>query len=463
MVITENSKLKIAGFWLGPIAALLVGLAMSAYGWDTPAILAGSLTVLCALWWVFEPIPIPATSLIPLGIFPLLGVLNSKQVAESYGNSLILLLFGGFLISKAMEKSGTHRRLALGMLNLFGADSYRKLVFGFMVATALLSMWISNTATTLMMLPIALAVVEPSKNPKLAVTMLFAIAFAANIGGLGTPIGTPPNIVFMKVYEDFTGNSISFLKWMTYGIPVVLLFLPLMLWWLTRNLSGGERLKIPNMGKWRIEERRVLFIFALTALAWVTMSEPFGGWKQWLNLSTANSGSVALSSAILMFIIPNGKGGKLMDWESTRDLPWGVLLLFAGGIAIARAFVETGLSQSIGESLSSVSQWPLLLMIFTICIGVTFLTEITSNTATTTLLMPILAAAGIAANTDPALLMIPTAMSASCAFMLPVATAPNAVIFGTNRFSVSSMAKIGFGLNIIGAFVITAVCYVMLN
>ena len=459
----RRSTLKIITFWLGPIAAVVTAVTMASYGWGTPAILAGSLTMLCALWWVFEPIPIPATSLIPLGVFPLLGVLDSKQVAESYGSSLILLLFGGFLISKAMEKSGTHRRLALSMLNLFGANSYRKLIFGFMAATALLSMWISNTATTLMMLPIALAVVEPSKNPKLAITILFAIAFSANIGGLGTPIGTPPNIIFMKVYEDYTGTSISFLQWMLYAIPIVIIFLPLMLWWLTRNLGGGENLQIPNMGQWRAEERRILYVFALTALAWVTMSEPYGGWKQWLGLSTANSGSVALCAAILLFIIPDGKGGKLMDWESTRDLPWGVLLLFAGGIAIARAFVETGLSQSIGELLSSVSQWPLLLMIFSICIGVTFLTEITSNTATTTLLMPILAAAGIASGIDPALLMIPAAMSASCAFMLPVATAPNAVIFGTGKFSVQTMSKIGFGLNIIGAFVISAVCYVMLG
>ena len=264
-----------------------------------------------------------------------------------------------------MEKSGTHRRLALGMLNLFGSDSYRKLIFGFMVSTALLSMWISNTATTLMMLPIALAVIEPSKNPKLAVTILFAIAFSANIGGLGTPIGTPPNVIFMKVYEDFTGSNISFLQWMMYGIPVVVIFLPLMLWWLTRNLDGGENLKIPDMGEWRAEEIRVLIIFALTALAWMTMSEPFGGWKGWLDLPTANSGSVALCSAILMFIIPNAKGGRLMDWESTRDLPWGVLLLFAGGVAIARAFVETGLRS--GNWRITLSRIAMAIIVYDFC------------------------------------------------------------------------------------------------
>jgi sodium-dependent dicarboxylate transporter 2/3/5 len=464
-------KLRRLSLWLAPLIAVAVTLLMMRVGWAREGALTGGLTVLCALWWIFEPIPIPATAMIPLGVFPLLGILDGKQVAQAYGDPLIILLMGGAMLSKAMEKSGAHRRLALYMVNLFGGDSQRRLVMGFMVASAALSMWVSNTATTLMLLPVAYAVLQSvdssggtsQDSKKLAVPLFLGIAYAASIGGLGTPIGSPPNIVFLKIYGEATGSVPSFTQWMLWGLPVVMVLLPLAALWITRHLNATAPLRIPQAGAWRSEEAWVLVIFFLTALAWITLREPFGGWSQWLNVPSANYAAVALTSVILMFILPNGQGGKLLDWESASTIHWGVLLLFAGGIAIAKAFAVTGISGAIGESLSGVTRLSIIVLIAVVALTVTFLTEITSNTATTTLLMPILAAASLGAGFEPALLMLPAALSASCAFMLPVATAPNAIVFGTGKITVEQMVREGFALNLIGVAVITAVVYFWLG
>ncbi len=456
-------RLKSLSLWLAPLAAVMVSLLMMQFGWAKEGAMAAGLTLLCALWWVFEPIPIPATSMIPLGVFPLLGILDGKQVAQAYGDPLILLLMGGAMLSKAMEKSGAHRRLALYMVNLFGGHDQRRLIFGFMVASALLSMWVSNTATTLMLLPVAYAVLESADSPavasKLAVPLFLGIAYSASIGGLGTPIGSPPNVIFLKIYAEATGSGIGFGQWMLWAIPVVLLMIPAAGLWITRNLDRGEALSIPRVGDWRTEETRVLFIFGLTALAWITLREPFGGWSLLFGLPSANYAAVALTSVVLMFVLPNGHGGKLLDWESASTIHWGVLLLFAGGIAIAKAFAVTGISEAIGDSLSGVTRLSIIAIVAIVALSVTFLTEITSNTATTTLLMPILAAAALGAGIEPALLMLPAALSASCAFMLPVATAPNAIVFGTGRIRVEQMVREGFALNLMGAAAITAVVY----
>ena len=452
----------LATLFLGPVLATLVFFSLQFLGWESGACWTGAITTICATWWIFEPIPIPATSLLPIAALPLLGILTPAQVGAAYGSPLVLLLMGGFILSTAMEKSGAHRRIALTMVNLFGGQSSRRLVFGFMAASALLSMWISNTATTLMLLPVALAVIERSEDKHLATPLLLGIAYAASVGGIGTPIGTPPNLVFREIYEQSTGTEVGFLTWMTWGIPVVLLFIPVIGIWLTRSLNYRGHIDMPRVGKWQIEEKRVFIVFAITALAWVTRSQPFGGWKTWLELPGANDASVALLAVIVMFLVPNGKGGRLLDWETAARIPWGMLILFGGGIAIARAFVVSGLSAALGDLLAGIADWPLLLMIAIICLSITFLTEITSNTATTALMMPILAAAAFAAGLDPLLLMVPAAMSASCAFMLPVATAPNTIVFSTGRFRTSLMAREGFALNLAGAVVISLVCYSLL-
>lgn len=433
-------------------------------GYDADMATVVFIATLCVIWWVFEPVPIPVTSLLPLAVFPLLGVLSPTEVAQAYGSPLILLLLGGFLLSKAMEHSGAHRRIALGMVNLFGASSGRRLVMGFMAASAVLSMWISNTATALMLLPVALALLEGADNrATLAPPLLLGIAYAASIGGLGTPIGTPPNLIFMQVYKETTGEAVSFTQWMGWALPVVVLLVPAMALVLTRNLHGPLAVKLPEVGPWQIQERRVMLIFSLTALAWITRSEPFGGWKHWLDLPQANDASVALLAVVALFLVPDGKGNRLLTWERASTIPWGVLLLFSGGICLAKGFVSSGVSELMGQWLGAMTDMPIFALIALICIVVTLMTETTSNTASTALLMPVLAAAAMAAGIPPELIMVPAAMSASCAFMLPVATGPNTVVFSSGQISTARMAREGVLINLMGVLVISSVCYVLLT
>lgn len=449
---------------LGPLAsgALLAGLL----AFDLlpfAAAVTAAVTLWCAIWWLTEPVPIPVTSLLPMALFPLLGVLTPTQVAQSYGSPLILLLLGGFMLSGALAKSGAHRRLALIMIRASARLGQKGLVLGFMLAAAGLSMWISNTATTLMLLPVALAVLENDRLKALTVPLLLGIAYAASLGGTGTPIGTPPNLIYMQVSEAQFGIQTTFPQWMGFGLPVVMLFLPVMFLWLTRRIGAGQLPHLVAPGAWTQAEIRVLMVFGLTALAWMTRAAPFGGWQTWLGLEYANDASVAMLAVVVLCMIPNGdkaQPARLLDWPTIQTIPWGVLILFAGGITIARAFIETGLSDALAEQLSVVSLLPVWLMVLMICLGVTFLTEVTSNTATTSLLMPILAATAVATDIPHELLMIPAAISASCAFMLPVATAPNAVVYGSGRVTVRQMMSEGLMLNLIGAVIITAVMMV---
>jgi len=429
-----------------------------------------AITALCAVWWVTEPIPIPATSMIPFAAFPMAGVLDHKQVAGAYGHTLILLLLGGFILSTAMASSGAHKRLAVGMIRLVGGGGGRRLVLGFMLATAVCSMWISNTATTLMLLPVAMAVLEQDKESgggdSLQLPLLLGIAYAASIGGMGTPVGTPPNVIFMAVYEETTGNKIAFIDWMKIGIPAVLLLIPVAWFMVTRKLKTSRSLNLPALGAWSKPEKRVLWVFGITALAWVTRTAPFGGWSQWADMPGAGDSTVALLAVVALFLMPNGEGKQMLDWETAARIPWGLLLLFGGGLAIAKGFQVSGLSEALGSWLADdlqITSWPVVAMTITLCLAITFLTEVTSNTATTTLLMPVLAAAGLAAGIDPAALMIPAALSASCAFMLPVATAPNAIVFGTGMVSTRQMAREGFALNLLGAAMITGVCALLVG
>lgn len=452
------NRLRLIATLLGPLLGLLVWFTAQRAGLPEEAAWTAAITVLCATWWISEALPIPATSLIPFAAFPLLGVLEHDQIAQAYGHTLILLLLGGFILSTAMEKNGAHRRVALGMVHLVGGRGGPRLVLGFMLAAGLLSMWISNTATVLMLLPVVLAVLDTSKDRQLAVPLLLGTAWAASIGGLGTPIGTPPNVIFMGVYEEFTGNALSFLGWMQVAVPVVLLMLGIAWVYLTRGLRSDEILAVEHPGPWTSPERRVLAIFGLAALAWMTRAEPMGGWSALIGGEDyVGDATVALAAVVLCFLVPDGRGGRILDWESAQKIPWGLLILFAGGIAIAMAFEASGLSEALGEALAQYTHWPLFGLLLAICLLITFMTETTSNTATATLMMPILAATAVAADMEPALLMIPAALSASCAFMLPVATAPNAVMFGTGRIPIRRMAGEGLGLNLIGAVVIATV------
>ena len=450
--------------WPGLVSGLCLAVIMAALEQPEAIVITAVVAWLCMLWWIFEPLPIPVTSLLPIAVFPISGVLTSEQVGASVGSPLIILLLGGFLLSRGMESTGAHHRIALSVVNLVGGHKPRRLVLGFMIAGALLSMWISNTASILMLMPVALAVLAScSDRNSLAAPLLLGLAWSCSIGGLGTPIGTPPNLILVQVYEENTAQTISFGQWMSWGMPVVLTLLPLAWWWVTRAVPRELDIQVPAVGPWRSAERRVLIVFVLTAVAWITRAEPFGGWQTWLDLPAANDASVALLAVVALFVVRDDQGEPLIDWAKASQIPWGVLLLFGGGICLARAFVASGLSAQVGDALTAVAALPVFAMMLLLALAVTFLTEATSNTATTALLMPVLAAVALAVEIDPLWLMVPAAMSASCAFMLPVATAPNAVVFGSGELPIRRMVREGFALNLIGALLIATVAWVFLT
>tara|TARA_B100001245_G_scaffold228179_1_gene205240 strand:+ start:270 stop:1700 length:1431 start_codon:yes stop_codon:yes gene_type:complete len=472
---TEKHKKNLA-MPLGPLLGFFVGLISVYQGLDIIAGITLWITIWTAAWWVFEAVPIPVASLVPLSMLPLFGVLSSKQVAQAYGHKLVLLLLGGFLLSRAMEKSGAHRRIALKMVSLCGGGGGKSLILGFMIASAGLSMWISNTATTLMMLPMVIAVLDGAEDKKIRVPLLLGVAFAANVGGIGTPIGTPPNMVMIGYYETIKGVEISFLEWMKVGVPISITMVVLIWLWLSRNVKTKSRVPLPSPGVWRKEEKRTMVVFFFTALAWMTRSAPFGGWKSFFGfisendvglyniLANANDASVAFIAVIILFCTPSGnkKNEKLLDWETANKIPWGLIILVGSGICLGTAISESGLSEQAAKLLTGIDKLKTVFVILCVALLVTFLTEITSNTATTVILMPILGAVSTASGIEPTLLLIPAAISASCAFMLPVATMPNAVVYGTGEFSIKRMVKEGFALNLVGTLVVTTICYSIL-
>ena len=450
--------------WPGLVSGLCLAVIMAALEQPEAIVITAVVAWLCMAWWIFEPLPIPVTSLLPIAVFPISGVLTPEQVGASVGSPLIVLLLGGFLLSRGMESTGAHHRIALSVVNLVGGHKPRRLVLGFMIAGALLSMWISNTASILMLMPVALAVLAScSDRNSLAAPLLLGLAWSCSIGGLGTPIGTPPNLILVQVYEENTALTISFAQWMSWGMPVVLTLLPLAWWWVTRAVPRELDIQVPAVGPWRSAERRVLIVFVLTAVAWITRAEPFGGWQTWLGFPAANDASVALLAVVALFVVRDDQGEPLIDWAKASQIPWGVLLLFGGGICLARAFVASGLSAQVGDALTAVAALPVFAMMLLLALAVTFLTEATSNTATTALLMPVLAAVALAVEIDPLWLMVPAAMSASCAFMLPVATAPNAVVFGSGELPIRRMVREGFVLNLMGALLISTVAWALLT
>ena len=457
-----------------------------------------AVTVLMASWWMTVAVPIPATSILPVVLFPALGILPSGVTAANYANNNIFLFLGGFILALGIERWSLHRRIALHVVRVVGTNPAR-MVLGFMLATAFLSMWISNTATALMMLPIALAVVASMREAAdgeslcgFAPALLLGVAYSASIGGLATPIGTPPNISFLRILEILYPEApgFSFGEWVVAFLPLVVVFLPLAWWMLTRvvhNLRRGSvgagsaviRQEIRGLGPMGTAEGRMLWIFAATAILWVTRGDlvlgtlTIPGWagiiERTLGLegfsSYLHDATVAVGMAILTFLIPGdpdaeGRPRKLMDWETAVRLPWGILLLFGGGFALALAFKESGLSAYLGESFASrLGGLHPLLLVVAICFLLTFLTEVTSNTATTEVVLPVLAGTAGAMAINPLLLMIPATLSASCAFMLPIATPPNAIIFGSGQVEMRQMIRAGIWLNLLGVLLISLFFY----
>jgi len=481
-----SSAIKLnVGFWLGIILFWLMYLIPTPEGMSITAQKTASVTLLMVCWWISEAIPIPVTALVPLAAFPLFGILNSKAAAAPYANHNVFLFLGGFCLAIAMRRWNLHRRIALSIIKAIGGNP-RQLVLGFMVATAFLSMWISNTATTMMMLPIGLAIVHHAhgnglKHSNFGTALMLSIAYSASIGGIGTLIGTPPNIVLagqVKILFPST-PEIGFFQWMQVGIPLVVVFLPLVWWYLTflmfplkqqptEQSTGIIAQEIAKLGKMKKEESIVLAVFVLTCLAWmfrknITVdSLTIPGWSNLLGIETfVHDSTVAITAALILFMIPVNLSERkyLLDWKSAREIPWGILLLFGGGFSLAKGFEISGLSQWIGEGIQGFSAFPVIVMIVVICMVVTFLTEITSNTATATMILPVLAAMAVSIHVNPFLLMLPATISASCAFMTPVATPPNAIVFSSGQIPIRIMAKAGFFLNLIGVVLVTLLIY----
>ncbi len=448
---------------------------MSESAWRTSGV-----ALLLAVWWATEVLPIPVTSLLPILLFPALGVMSMENSTAPYAAPAIFLLMGGFIIATGLAKWDLHRRIALNILVRVG-NSPAALIAGFMGTTALISMWISNTASTLMMIPIAMSLAgemvkdEIDQHQKFILCLILGIAYSASIGGLGTIIGTPPNLFVVSFMRQNYGIDISFVDWMMFGVPVAIVMTTLAWWVLTKwafsfDLHGEKISKITinaeleKLGKLTQPERRITYVFVFIAMAWilrVPVQEHFEI-LLWLN-----DAMIAVGGAVLMFIIPAGqtmhkKNVALMDWESASKIPWGVLLLFGGGLSLAEAIKNSGLADWIGAGLSGLPHLDLIVMMLVLVTLVIFLTELTSNTATTATLLPILGVLAVSSGIDPMLLFAPTALAASCAFMLPVATAPNAVVYSTGQVTISQMAHAGLKLNLVAIIVVTGLSYALI-
>ncbi|MEK4200987.1 SLC13 family permease [Cytobacillus sp. FSL K6-0265] len=462
------------GLLLGPILFALTLLFVSPEGMsrEAQAVLASTLWV--AVWWITEAIPIPVTSLLPIILFPVTGAV-SEGVTSSYADNTIFLFLGGFIIAIAMEKWNLHLRIALGIITVVGTSTSR-LILGFMVATGFLSMWISNTATAMMMMPIAIAVIthvndsmksERESANRFGKSLMLGVAYAASIGGLGTLIGTPPNMIFAGVVKEIYGIEISFATWMLFGVPFACILLLAAWVYLVKiafpmsikELPGGKEIissERQHLGKISFEEKLVLVVFLATAVAWITRSFiPFDF------ISRIDDTIIAIAAAIILFLLPSksSKDGQLLNWKDALNIPWGILLLFGGGLAIAKGFKDSGLATWIGEQLTVLEGVHLVIVILCVTALVTFLTEITSNTATATMMFPIMASLALALNIHPYALMVAAGIAASCAFMLPVATPPNAIVFGSGYLKIGDMAKSGFWLSLFTIFLVVVMIY----
>ena len=474
------NRLQLTGLILGPVLFILTLLFLEAEGLDSAGVFVVASTLWIASWWITEAIPIPATSLMPLFLFPIGGVMDSGTTTSSYGNDIIFLFLGGFLIALAMERWNLHTRIALSIINAIGTTT-ATILLGFMIATGLLSMFVSNTAAVMIMIPIGMAIIneanaltESGMEADLKMfekSLVLGIGYAGTIGGLGTLIGTPPLIIMAGQLKEIFDLDLSFAQWMMFGVPIVIIFLGLAWAYMNyvafrhnmKQLPGGKKIitsELEKLGKISREEILVLIVFLFAAFMWITRGFI---WENIEVTSMLTDGAIAMLAAVILFLLPTKRGSKrILDWSVARELPWGVLLLFGGGLALAAAIVETGVDQWLGELLTLVEGVHIVIVIAIVALGILFLTEITSNTATATMIIPVLAGLAIALEVHPLTLMVPAAMAANCAFMLPVGTPPNAIVFGTNKISIQEMAKTGFALNIAAVVLIVIFVYLLM-
>lgn len=461
---------------LGPLAFILLEIIGPPESMSIAAFHVLATTAWIAIWWITEAIPIAITALLPIVIFPLTGALSLGATTASFGHKYVFLYLGGFMLAITIEKWNLHKRIALHIINLIGSN-LKTIILGFMLATGFMSMWISNTATTVMMLPIGMAVISQfkagvSNNKKdieaLSKSLMLAIAYSASIGGFATLIGTPPNLVLAGILEGTYGIKISFLEWLTFGLPLSAILLIICWKYLTgfaysfdlKEFPGGRskiREMIHGLGQISFEEKSVLWVFVFTASAWIgrTALETF--------IPALDDTIIAMIAGIVLFLLPaSDKSKRLINWEECKDLPWGIILLFGGGLALAKGFEETGLAEWIALQLTSMQGLSLVLLILVLVASVNFLTEITSNLATTAMLLPVLAPMALAFDLHPFMIMVSVTISASCAFMLPVATPPNAIVFGSGYLGIPDMVRSGIWMNLISIILITVLTYLLL-
>ena len=477
----------------GPAAGLLVFMILPSHYADidglsvelsTAARAAAAVATLMAVWWITDAISVYVTALLPLALFPLLGVAKIRVVAGAYGNEIIFLFLGGFVIALALEKWGLHRRLALNILAFVGPMP-SAIVGAFMAAAAVLSMWVTNTATTMMLLPVATSVIAflpddsnttGTGENSFAICLLLGIAYASSIGGVGTIIGTAPNVFVVSFVNEQLGREIGFFEWMRFAVPLVIVFLPLAWLLLTRVLFQLKHINLPAaatylrnehaaLGKFSRGEFLTLCVFLLTIIMWITRpllnrfelqgTRPIEG---------LTDPGVAILAALALFLIPVSLRRRefLMDWQTAVRLPWGLLILFGGGLALAAALVDTGFSQYLATRAAGLTDLPSWFVVLIVVGVVVFLTELTSNTAITATMVPVLMATAIGIGLPPLLLIIPATFAASCAFMLPVATPPNAIVFGSGLVTTRQMSKAGFWLNLVGVCLITIASYAII-
>jgi len=474
----QNSTLKKIGFVLGPLlfALTLLYFHPDELSKEANAVLATTLWV--AVWWILEVVPIAVTAMLPIILFPITGAMKLGETTASFGHKYVFLYIGGFILAIAIEKWNLHKRIALNIIQVIGT-SVSRIILGFMVATAFLSMWISNTATTVMMLPIGMAIISQLKdnpdtiedeNLTFGKALMLAIAYSASIGGIATLIGTPPNLVLAGILEDHYNIELTFSKWIIFGLPISIILLFICWNYLTKiaftfkqkEFLGGKaeiKRQVQQLGKMSYEERTVLMVFALTAFLWVTRSFILKH-----IIPAIDDTIIALVSAFALFLLPSKtkKGTRIIDWASAVKLPWGILLLFGGGLALAEGFKTSGLAVWIGSQISLIENLPLLVLLLVLVFAVNFLTEITSNLATTAMLLPVIAPVALVLNVHPFTLMVGITVAASCAFMLPVATPPNAVVFGSGYLKIPDMMKTGIWMNIISIILLTLLTYYLL-
>ena len=460
---------KKIGFILGPLTFITLMLIGPFEGLSHSAHSILSSTLWIAIWWITETIPIAATALIPIVLFPLSGGLDLSATTASYGHKFVFLYLGGFLIAIGIEKWNLHKRIAINIISFIGVDA-RRVILGFMLATAFLSMWISNTATSVMMLPIGIAIIKQlNENKTFGKALMLGIAYSASIGGVATLIGTPPNLVLAGVVSEIYGYEITFSQWFLFGFPISITLLFFCWIYLTRVaykfdtkcfLGGNTEIKRlkKELGPISYEEKLVAIVFTLAGLCWISRSF----FLQKI-LPSLDDTIIAISFGLLLFILPSKqKATALLSWKDTINLPWGIIILFGGGMALAKAFEISGLALWLGELMTSFSVLPLFLLILLLIAAVNFLTEITSNLATTAMLLPVLAPLALEINVHPFGLMVGAAVAASCAFMLPVATPPNAVVFGSGYLKIQDMVSRGVIMNIFSIILITLMVYIIL-